>query len=467
MNVLPARAAGYALVALALATGLLVPVRAGTTTRVTTEDVAVVSASPDSPSTDPQIAMLDDGSAHVVWQQTDADAPVIMHSFRAPSGQWSPPTEVFWGGTQPALATDGSSVVVAFVRAPFDRLDVPEIMFNRWDAVAGEWQDEATALEGDVGLGGSQPALAFDRAGGTLWLVWTSSRRAENVPYYARIQVATGQIESADVIERYEEGAQGPAVVVDAEENVYAAWSANYPSGEAEIVLWKWPSGGSYWIQQETAGYGELRQARAPGLAASRGVVCLVWHEGTLAAPNEIVLSCDKASGNIWLGNISHSPGRSLVPSLALDDLRGAMVAWRERGSPAPDNILFSQGLPPAPSPAPVTDGGSTVADAPSLAYYDGYAYGVWVEGTAPGGSDIHFARWRVDIPTPTPTSTATRSATRPPSVTPTASVTTPATTRTITPTGTRPTMTPTATRTPGGPRAQIYLPLAEAGRPR
>ena len=426
--------------------------------RVVTEDERVLSNTPTVRSIDPKIVVTNDGTLHVVWQEgvkgLDTDEPVIMHVYRSPGGSWSRPTEVYWDGSQPSIATDGNTVGVAFVRNPFDQFDSTEILYKIWDNETKQWPEEPQAIEGDIALQGSQPSLAFDRFHGYLWIVWLSSRAEPNRPYYARILVDSGQVESAGAIDDYEEGAQSPVTAVSPENDIHACWSTGYPSGESEINCWQWTEGSSYWTYNDPPLWDQIRQARAPDIDISTDLLCVTWHEGSQSRPNEIILSCDKPSGNVWFGNISWSQDdRSLLPSLEVDEKRGSMVLWRERRRSAPQQIVFEQGLPPpVPEPAPVNDGQATKVDMPSLAYASGYAHAVWVEETEQGGSEVRYARWEAALPTATPSATSTPSATatQRPTHTPTPS---------ITPTGTIPTPSATSSElTPTPPAHSIYL---------
>jgi hypothetical protein len=127
------------------------------------------------------------------------------------------------------------------------------------------------------------------------------------------------------------------------------------------------------------------------------------------------------------------------------------MVAWRQRNRPPPEDILFSQGMPPPlPTPGRITTSATSGVDTPELSFHDGYVYAAWVEHSAGPGSDVHFARWRVNLPTPTNTVSPSPTATERASDTPTSS----------TPSATHDTRTPTATGT-DTPDRLIYLPAA------
>jgi hypothetical protein len=314
------------------------------------------------------------------------------------------------------LATDGTTVGVAFVRNPFDSEDSTEVLYKVWDHETETWPDAPNAIDGDVGLAGSQPNLAFDRFHGFLWLVWLGSADEPNAskPTYARILVDSGVAENAGVIDEYEKRAQSPVIAISPENDVHTCWSTGYASGESEINCWEWSEGGSYWRYDAPPLWDQYRQARAPDIAIDTALLCVTWHEGSQDQPNEIILSCDKPSGNVWFGNISWTAeDRSLLPSIALEERRGAMVLWRERRVTAPQQIVFGQGLPPPlPDPAPVSNGTAPAVDMPTLSYHDGYAHAAWVESTALGGSEVRYARWVVELPTPTPSATPTRTPT-------------------------------------------------------
>lgn len=425
------------------------------------EAIAVLSSDPTTHAASPRLAVTSDGTLHAVWQQgapgVDGAEPVIQHRHRQADGSWSETAEVYWDGVQPAIASNGQTVGVAFVRNPFDHQDTTEVLYKVWDHSLRTWPDLARAVQGDLGLAGSQPDLAFD-ARGDLWLVWVNSQQVEQRPYYARLLIAGNEVAAGGPIDEREQGAQGPAIAIDAEQGVHVVWSTSYASGEADLSRWEWPTGGQYWVLRESALYDQVRDARSPDVATGTSALCVAWHEGNLTQPNEIILSCDRASGNLWFGNVSQSPGsRSLLPSLATDEVRGAMLLWFERDG---GRLVFGRVQPPA-APAQ-SEVASPTLGMPSLVFHDGYANAVWVQETTQGGSEVRFGRWRVDPPTPTPSPTAGPSATPSPTRTPTPTPT--VTSSPETPTaGPSPTPTPTGSQMPT--RHHAYTPLLERTR--
>jgi hypothetical protein len=423
----------------------------------------------------PRLAVTDDGTVHAVWQEglpgVDGTEPLILHRYRLPDGTWSEAEEVYWDGVQPSIASNGQTVAVAFVRNPFDHFDTTEVLYKVWNHTTKSWPDIPNAVQGDLAVAGSQPDLAFDQQG-RVWLVWVNSQQVEQRPYYARILVSSNEVDAGGPIDEREQGAQGPALAMDAEDGVHVVWSTSYPSGEADLNRWAWPAGGQYWVNRESALYDQIREARSPDIVADSSVLCVTWHEGSLSQLNEVILSCDSASGNVWFGNVSQSPSsRSLLPGIASDEERGAMLVWYEKELGG--RIVFGRVLPPAaPSQSEVASG---TAGMPALAFRDGFANAAWVQDTAQGGSEIRFARWWVNPPTPTPTSTpgpsatptpsrtATRTPTRTPPSTASATVTSsPGTPGTATSTVTA-SATPTGSLTPSWRWA--YAPLASKSR--
>jgi len=457
--------APLSLAALACVAGALTTTRGvGSATSVSTQDEAVLSDSPGVHSVAPRVAVLDDGTAHVVWQEgqpgVDAGEPLILHRFRLPGGAWSDTYEVYWDGVQPSVATDGRAVGVTFVRNPFDRFDSAEVLYKLWDGAAVSWPDIPNAIQGELGVAGAQPDLAFDRQG-YVWLVWINSRDSDQRPYYARILTQSREVDGAGPIDEREQGAQGPALAMDAEDGVHVVWSTGYASGEADLSRWEWPSGGRYWVNRESALYDQVREARSPDITTAGSALCVTWHEGSLTRPNEVILSCDRASGNIWFGNVSQSPGsRSLLPSLAGDEQRGAMLLWFEREQAG--RLVFGQVVPPAPPATSEVAAGTT--GMPSLDFHNGFAYAAWVADTPQGGSEIRFARWQVDVPTPTATVSPSRAASDTPMVSPTPSRT-PSTGTPPGPASPVPTVTASATDTTPGPGGRVFTPLL--ARPR
>lgn len=373
--------------------------------RVDVLDATNLSASPGTSSNQPDIVVTADGTVHVVWEE----GPNIVHRYRpAGSDGWSPPAIVFRQGHDPALATNGQTVVVAFVRGRRESTEDTEILYKVWDSRNRSWPllpEQVQPSSENIAAGGQQPDAALSEDGGILWLVWIDTTWGDQRPYYARIRLADHHVESAE-IDPQSVRAQGPSIAIAPDGRIHVAWSEQSELKKTAYVAHFYREDGSYWQADPANPYFlEVRQARAPDIAVSDRSFCLVWHEnltqqvaGTPQANNEVILHCD---GRQW--NISNSPTHSLVARLALDSLRGPMTIWKENGEPR--EIVFRQGHPPpANNDASI---GTGQVEAPAIAFGNGHAYAAWAAASG-GDSEIFTAHWQVAVPTATPKPSAT-----------------------------------------------------------
>lgn len=385
--------------------------------RVAVEDEVNLSESGSIFSERPQVAVAaTDGTVHVVWEEGQN----IVHRYRWQGTRaWSTQHVVFRQGYDPAIATDGSTVVVAFVRGKRDAADDTEVLYKVWDSNTRTWPilaEQIQSGEENIAADGQQPDVAFSVDGSVLWLAWIDTTWGEQQPYYARIRLVDHAVD-AGPIDTHSQGAQGTALDIGPEDTVHVAWSKENYTTKTSYVMHASRAAEAAWDIDDYPYHREVKQARAPDIKVSQNQWCLTWHEnmqrenGGLPQPNnEVVLWCNSSN---W--NLSNSASHSLLPSLALDDDRGQMVVWRENYSPR--EIVFRQGPPPPP------DGDSRVedgdVDTPSVHFSNGYAHSVW---TSDGnrGSDVWYAKWPVALPTPTPSTTATPSSSETPTATPT-----------------------------------------------
>jgi hypothetical protein len=396
---------------------------------LTVEDETNLSQSDTVFSERPVIAVTSDGTVHAIWEE----GANVVHRYRLPgSTTWSDRQMVFRQGYDPAVATDGSTIVVAFVRGKRDASDNTEILYKLWDRDTKSWPflaEQVQSGEENIAADGQQPDVAFSMDGAVLWLTWIDTTWGEQQPYYARIRLSDHGVD-AGPIDSHSRRAQGPAIAVGPEDAVHVAWSRQFASSQTSYVMHASRAAQALWDIDDYPYHREVKQARSPDIEVTQNQWCMTWHEnisietgGTPQANNEVVLWCNDSN---W--NLSNSRDHSLVPSLALDDDRGQLVVWRENVSP--HQIVFRQGPPPPAQNSSMVEQGAV--DMPQVEYHDGYAHSVWSADTE-SGSEVWYARWPVAMPTPTPTSTAT-----------------------YTP---RATDTPTPTGTYNPPQHKIYLP--------
>ena len=401
-----------------------------------------------------------EATIHVVWEE-DTD---LVHRWRElQGGEWSAKRKIYYFGQDPTLTAMGETLVLGFMKTPAYPEELSEILLASWKD--GAWEPIPVKTKGGtlISENGQQPDIDLDPTDGTLWLTWIDASGGTLTPKWAHLD-ATFRVTSSDLLV-VSDSVQSPSISVGTEGTVWAAWSERFASGDETIYLNSRPPGSTW--RSDPRGVNEGERGRLPDVSASRDDVCVAWQEtvGESDANQEIYLDCESADRQY-----NHSDtvgGRSLQPSLALDDEMGALVVWQERLTRSEREIEARQG--PPPSERLMVDNGAAV-QSPSVVLHDGVAHSAWVVGDG-DDAEVHYANWELSGPPPTatatPTRTATRTATRTPRPTNTATATSvvPSATpeATVTPgTPGTPTATPSVTVTPDRPLHFIYLPYAE-----
>ncbi len=391
---------------------------------------------------------------HVVWEE---DTSLIHRWKDLPSGTWSAPREIWIYGQDPSLSARGESLVLGFMKTPAYPEELSEIILARWNGTS--WTPFSVRTVGGMSIteNGQQPDIDLDPTNGTLWLAWIDASGGTLTPMWAHLD-SGGIVRESDLLV-VSDSVQSPSLSVDAEGTVWAAWSELFSSGDETIYLNSRPPGGTW--RTDPRGVNEGERGRMPQVRSSQEDVCVAWQETVdeEGSNQEIYLDCESAGQQY---NYSGSSGgRSLEPSLAMDDVLGALVVWQERLTRSEREIEARQG--PPPSDRVMVDNGSAV-QSPSVVVHDGAAYSAWVVGDGED-AEIFYASWPLVDPPPTATVTPTRT----PSPTKTIIVPSQTPERTVT-AGPSPTATlrATATRTPGGSETPdpwvgvIWLPIAE-----
>jgi len=459
----PVALLGLSLVAGSLAAGLLWP-RTGASypqhLQLTFEDPPVnLSSSPNEDSETPRVVVTEAGTVHVIWQEyaeNNFTSSNLLARHRPAGGAFSEIQHLARSAQDPALVTwgeDGAAATYASGRPGATQDDIEfKILLNLWDSASGAWSRRGQAVP--TGNGGVQPSIAF--AEDRFWLAWVdASSSGQRRPQYAAVRNHPTPDPIGDTLSLFDDNVQAPQVAAasdgEGETDIHIAWMNSYGT-ESEIThLWLPAAQPTPSVNRELGAYYLFGQARRPALAATRRQnICLAWQEAVTSPGNfhqDVIQMCSP-----WTAptNLSESTTASGEPSLALDDDNGSLILWQERLIPrVNEEIRFLQGAPPITS----TVFTGTVS-MPHLAFHPGSrdVHAVWV-ANAPGaaGTDIFYARWKVDAPTPSPSPSpmpspsATASATNSP--TPPSPTTTPS--PEFTPTPLTPTITPTPSRTP------------------
>lgn len=473
-----------------LVAAALLPAVGGARPQVTLEDTLNLSDTPGLASIHPGVAIATDtasgiGTVHVVWEEANPDfdelSGIKQRSRRFSlatgtwQGDWTAADWIYPIGQDPAVAARGTSVVVTFVRTPYDAADPTVIQFSTWDDAGRRWRDPVVLWQPGIPEPDAitahckQPDVTID-ALGRVWLTWIDEAGGGR-PYWALVrddpQSYGAVLAMSDIVET--ERAQSPRIAAGSEagDPVWSAFSKELPERSEDLIYRSMKLQGSDWA--ETTQLNDGAHGRAPDLAVGTGGgVCTAWQEqvdGGSGQP-DIYLDCN-APGRRGINLSGTANDRSVEPSVVFGAPQvGAMVAWREQPQPPDASIHFK----PADGAAqPIAIEGGRVAS-PIIATYGRTVHAVWVKDDDVGGHDVYYGRFPSAAPA---TATAAPSATTP---TATATRGTPSatSTRRPTPTGTReePTPTPnpsdTATPFPTLDRVEgtIYLPYAVKPRP-
>ncbi|MCB9176408.1 MAG: hypothetical protein H6648_04545 [Caldilineae bacterium] len=428
-----------------------------------------LSGSPDSDSDFPRIAVTQAGTVHVVWQEAAdnlAGSNLLTRARR--DGLWGDtqylaraaqdPALIAWGEDEAAAAyasarpADGGDGDIAF-----------KIMLNRWDPKAAAWSRRGEAVP--TGDGGVQPALGH--ADGRFWLAWVDTSASLRRPQYAALRDGPTPEPIGDTLSLFDDDVQSPQVAPASDgpgdTDINIAWMNGYGIESNLSHVWLPAAAPTPSVNRALGTYYLYGQPRRPALAATRRQnVCVAWQEAVnneAGFRQDVIQMCSPWTAPV---NVSSSASASGDPSLGLDDDIGSLMLWQERLVPRIDEeIRFLQGAPPHSS----TVYSGTVG-MPSLAFdpQRRELHAVWV-ASLPGaaGSDIFYARWKVDSPTPSPSPTPSRTPSRTPSPSPSTTPPTPTMTTppeltptpaTYTPT---PSVTPTTRQTPAAHR--LYAP--------
>jgi hypothetical protein len=341
-----------------------------------------------------RVAVTADGAVHVVWEE----GLNIVHRWRTPALEWQPRNILFYGGSQPAIATDGTSVAVAVVRdaSRHNPDDHPEVYVRIWDAGTKSWSGLGPAI--DLSADGAQPDLEFSPRDGSLWVAWSDHTYDTGRPYVARLQA--GSVTQAHRCGNFDV-AMAPSLAIDAEGNAFVARTDMLAEGEQPQVAYaKLPFGGASCTSDEGP---PAYQSRVASLAIDEDNFCLAWQQ-EVGAGDEVILGCRYAGG--WIApNVSNTVPRSVLPRLALDRVMGSMLVWQEMGRRG--GVVFRQNVPPPPSGEQFSDADVDALN-PDIAYRSGTVHAVWTVRQEGSDTDVRYAEWDVSAPTPTPTRTAT-----------------------------------------------------------
>jgi len=283
-----------------------------------------VSNSPGLDSNYPDIAVDDEGYAHVVWQEGYYDDPDIEVNYqRCSFGGCFPPAEelsTITCGPYPGdhhaffpsiVYGDDGLLMVTWAGREYNTLYLPYLTWSPTD-ITGNRQTRCMPFSGPFEF----PDLASGTGG---------SRRLvlENFQ--------TGQVYHA----RYEQGAWGglqvvasgqtPKLTIGPDGDSHVVWCLN---GTVRYAAWD----GTWSAAEDIAQESDPSCGGPPGVAVrSDGLVHVVW-EGRDAGP-QILQSIRQSSGWTEPENVSQSPASGEDPMLVSDEQGNLHLAWADNRS--------------------------------------------------------------------------------------------------------------------------------------
>lgn len=301
------------------------------------EPAPVSSSDVPSDSLNPDMAVCDDGTVYIVWEQDGK----IWYRVRYPSSEWGaarrvsfPETGQTASGSEPAIAV-GPDCVVHLVWSNL-WWDTYEIFYsvNEGDGFLAPARVSRT----DTGQS-SQPAIAVD-SGGEAHVVWVDTvsggyQLYEGWPIPSYSGDYSGNWGKLPV-RGADNQVQVPGLAIDHNDELHVTWMKQ--SGFSDIY-YKRPR---YWDASviENLSVSPNAFSRLPDIEISLDKVVVVWQE-TVNGDDEIFVSWRRLGGleNFTsTNNLSATDASSRAPAVSVDRGGKFSVAWDEGG--ATDAIL-------------------------------------------------------------------------------------------------------------------------------
>ena len=348
-----------------------------------------ISDTPDD-SDQPALA-VSGGRIYVVWEEAAAGNRDIYFSRSSDSGaSWSSALNVSHdsgSSTYPALAVDSGGAIQAAWQTHSPGND--EIYFCRSTDWGATWS-AAVNVSHNPGLSW-RPVLAVD-GGGRIYGVWQDSTPGNWEIYFSRSGDHGATWSTALNISGTADYSWAPAATVDHLGRLHLAWREGTVNS-GRLFFRRSSDHGSSWspaaaISDAPAGSEE------PVIGVnSSGHICVVWRQGSPIS-SEIYFSRSTNLGVSWSSaqNISHTPGGSVSPAVALNSLGHIQVVWQDF-TPGNYEIYFCRSINHGSSwsSAQNISNASGSSTSPAITVNGpGHLQAAWRE-SIPGNPDIYF----------------------------------------------------------------------------
>jgi hypothetical protein len=295
----------------------------GSEERLTDDDLSSATCFPGARS----MAIEEDGTAHIVWQDTDAGGSYIRYRKRD-GGIWQVPEDITPDtcySHSPCITMDpGGDIHVAWVDI---RAGNSDVFYRSWTSGGGWSLPERVSTSAEVDF---NPSLA---AGETeVHLVWESrlggSYRAHAV--FHAYRDAVGWSAALDVDGSAARDSYKPSLAIGADgivNIVYERNTANNPNELEKVVHKSWD--GMAWSGRTGLSSG-VAYGRTPCIAAGGDTsLHVVWQDGENGVGGDIFYT--RHDGTAWLGSpeqIVAGPTEAGTPSVAVDGNGDVYVMW-------------------------------------------------------------------------------------------------------------------------------------------
>lgn len=273
----------------------------------------------DNNSRAPQVVVTEDGTVHIVWEETaEGEIGSLYHTFGS-SGAWSSPTEII--GDSPSLATGSAGEVhMAYVSQSGATLDV---FYMRWDGSAWTLPVNVSQTSGIS----SAPAIAYT-SGGVLHLIWADNTSGTMALQHGQssdgVSWSTFPIPNGD--------GEAPAVAVGPGDVLNVVWqSPDALTGQNDVWYMEYDAG--KWSLPEAVSDSPDVNSIAPDVAVDPdGTVHVVWQEAI--GTNSAIYHAARSAGT-WSSpqDVSGTLASASLPALHINSIGSGFLAWDEGSS--------------------------------------------------------------------------------------------------------------------------------------
>ena len=285
----------------------------------------------------PQIAQNDHGDAIAIWEEDTGNSSyrfsIAANHYDASSDSWQSDGTLLedddtGDAYAPQVAIDASGNAIA-VWYQYDGAHF-SIYSNRFDAVSGNWQSNATLLENNDSGDAFLPQIVMDTNGNAI-AIWEQFDGSHHNIYTNHFNVITGNWQGTTLIDSASGSAYSPQIAIDSTGNAIAVWR-QFDGTDHSIYSNHFDTTSGNW-QGVTSIEGAAGDAYSPQIAIDPdGNAIAVWRQfdGTYF---NIMANYFDAASNTWQTDavlLEHNSGDTDHPQITLDTNGNAIAIWQQ-----------------------------------------------------------------------------------------------------------------------------------------